>query len=314
VFSFFVKKISYIIVARNDSYCGDSVGRLQTVLNHTGDILKKHHVLEKSEVVITDWASPLENGPLRFALNLNDNIKSILKIVEVPVDIASKHQKDSPFSEVHAMNTGFRKSTGEFFARIDQDTLIGERFIKWFYNEFNEKKYNFEWPKVAFSGRRNLDEEQSNEYKEWVFNELKSKEVEICHPNNFYSKVSANNRSMFLFYGGAVGIMIIERSLYIKEKGFNEEFIYMNNMDTEFMNRLKHKTSFYNLGLKVDADFYHLNHTRSDGALHDASQPHADTSGTRRTNPLLIRSQHIENTNPEDWGLNSEDLMVYTFK
>lgn len=308
-----MKKISYIIVGRNDSYCGDSVGRLQTVLNHTGDILNKHGFLEESEVILTDWASPAENGPLRLVLDLNKNIKSILKIVEVPVDIANKHQKDSPFSEVHAMNTGFRKSSGSFFARIDQDTLIGERFIRWFYKEFNIKKHQFEWPKVAFSGRRNLNDEQSENYQQWVFDEKKSRSVEICHPNNFYSKVTADSRTTFLFYGGAVGIILVERDLYIKEKGFNEEFIYMNNMDTEFLNRLRSRNSFFNLGLKVDADFYHLNHTRKDGAFHDVSQPHADTSGTRRTNPLLIRSQHIENVNPEDWGLESEDLKVYTY-
>jgi hypothetical protein len=119
---------------------------------------------------------------------------------------------------------------------------------------------------------------------------------------------------MFLFYGGAVGIMIVERGLYIKEKGFNEEFIYMNNMDTEFMNRLRQKTSFYNLGLKVDGDFYHLNHTRGDGAADDITQPHSHDAGKRLTNPNLIRNQHIENNNPEDWGLDSEDLLVHSFR
>ena len=308
-----MKKISYIIVSRNDSYCGDSVGRLQTTLNHTGDILKAHNVLEKSEVILTDWDSPLSNGSLAKVLKLNENIKSILKIVEVPPAIAATYQKDSPFSEVHSMNAGFRKSSGQFFARIDQDTLIGTRFIKWFYNEFYEKDYGFEWPKVAFSGRRNLDAEQSTSPHEWVFDDKKSREVEICHPNNFYSRVARNGKNMFLFYGGAVGIMIVDRELYLQEKGFNEEFIYMNNMDTEFMNRLRHKTSFYNLGLKVDGDFYHLHHTRADGAAHDVSQPHANDAGERLTNPSLIRNQHIENTNPEDWGLEREDLKIFTF-
>ena len=307
-----MKKISYIIVSRNDSYCGDSVGRLRATLNHTGDILKAHNALEKSEVILVDWDSPLSNGPLAKVLELNENIKSILKIVEVGPDIAAKYQKDSPFSEVHAMNVGFRKSSGQFFARIDQDTLIGPRFVNWFYNEFYEKDYGFEWPKVAFSGRRNLDAEQSTSPDEWVFDDKKSREVEICHPNNFYSRVAANGKKMFLFYGAAVGIMIVERDLYLQEKGFNEEFIYMNNMDTEFMNRLCGRTSFYNLGLKVDGDFYHLNHTRADGAAHDVSQPHAKDIGKRLTNPSLIRNQPMPNNNPEDWGLDGEDLQIFT--
>ena len=143
-------KLSYILVSRNDNYCGDSVGRLQTTLNHTGEILEKNKQLESSEVILVDWASPEQNGPLKKVLELNSSIKKILKIVEVSPAIAKKHQKDSPFSEVHAMNVGFRKSSGQFFGRIDQDTLIGNRFIDWFYNDFHVKDFGFEWPLVAF--------------------------------------------------------------------------------------------------------------------------------------------------------------------
>ena len=125
-----VKKISYILVSRNDRYCGDSVGRLETTLNHTGEILKLNNLLGESEIILTDWSSPEENGPLSSVLKLSDSTRSILKIAEVPREVAQRYQKDSPFSEVHAMNLGFRQSRGKFFARIDQDTLIGQRFCR----------------------------------------------------------------------------------------------------------------------------------------------------------------------------------------
>lgn len=305
-------KMSYIVVSRNDSYCGDSVGRLQHTLNHTGSILSKKNKLEESEVILTDWASPVENGPLVKRLDLNDEIKSIIKIVEVPPDIANKHQKDSPFSEVHAMNVGFRKSCGKFFGRIDQDTLIGPRFIDWFYDEYHEIDLGFDWPLVAFSGRRNLSAEQSLDPDILIFDDNRYREVEICHPNNHFSRVVPNGKHMMLFYGGAVGIMIVERNLYDQHKGFNEDFVYMNNMDTEFMNRLRHKNPFYNLGLRCDADFYHINHDRSEGAAGDI-QLHAESAGSRPTNPGLIRSEDVVNKNPDDWGLDSENLEIHTF-
>ena len=306
-------KLSYILVSRNDNYCGDSVGRLQTTLNHTGEILEKNKQLDSSEVILVDWASPKQNGPLKKVLELNSSIKKILKIVEVPPPIANKHQKDSPFSEVHAMNVGFRHSSGKFFGRIDQDTLIGNRFIDWFYKDFHVKDFGFEWPLVAFSGRRNLSDAQSVHYKNYVYDDTLSRTVEICHPNNFYSRLLPDAKHMFLFYGAAVGILLVERELYEKAKGFNEDFIYMNNMDTEFLNRLRTGNSFYNLGLKCDADFYHLNHSRRDGAMQDTSQPHLDGDGSRKTNPVLIRHQQISNNNPPDWGLNSEDLTVFIY-
>ena len=116
---------------------------------------------------------------------------------------------------------------------------------------------------------------------------------------------------MLLFYGGAVGIMIIDRNLYTSHKGFNEEFIYMNNMDTEFINRLRMGNDFYNLGLKCDADFYHLHHPRTDGAKGD-TQVHAPEEGSRSTNPDLIRTEQIPNRNSPNWGLNDEELPIHS--
>ena len=82
----------------------------------------------------------------------------------------------------------------------------------------------------------------------------------------------------------------------------------MNNMDTEFMNRLKTHSSVYNLGLRVEADFYHLYHERRDGAADDISQPHALQYGVRKTNDLSIRKDKIKNDNPKDWGLKREKI------
>lgn len=302
------KKISYIIASRNDSYCGDSVGRLQTVLNHTGEILNKNSKLEESEIILCDWASPAKNGPLSKKLQINKATRSILKIVEVPEDIAKKYQKDSPFSEVHAMNTGFRNSTGKFFARIDQDTLIGERFIDYFYNTYFEDP-NINWPLVAFSGRRNLDFKQSLKYRDWVFDLNKSLKVEICHPHAFYSRMIPHRKNSFTFYGAAVGVMIVERELYLKHGGFNEDLIYMNNMDVEFMSRLAQETLFLNLSLRTEADFYHLHHSRSEGAEGDNSQPHSVDIGSRKTNPNSIR-MGTKNNNAKDWGLLNENLII----
>ena len=306
-------KISYVIASRNDSYGGDSLGRLQKTLNHTGYILGRKGALSRSEVLVTDWATPKNYRPLKESLCLNEDIKSILKIIEVPPRIANRYQLNSPFSEVHALNTAFRKSTGTFFGRIDQDTLIGDRFIDWFYWHFHEQDLGFSWPLVAFSGRRNLDQEQSKQPYNFIFDKEKYKEVKICHSNNFYSRIHPTKQQMLLFFGGAVGILLIHRDLYIKHKGYNESYIYMNNMETEFLNRLKHdRNDFYNLGLKCDGDFYHLHHSRKDGAKED-SQLHAKESGSRKTNPPLMREAEPYNPNTDMWGLKNENLNVFSF-
>lgn len=308
-----MKKISYVLVSRNDSYCGDSVGRLTNTLNHTGQILFDNDVLEHSEVVLVDWASPNPEKTLKDVLKLNSYIKKILKIVTVPKDIANKYQKDSPFSEVHSMNVGFRNMEGEYFARIDNDTLIGNRWIKWFYHDREKLNYDV---KIAFSGRRNLSEDQSKEsnYKLIINNDLISRNVEICHNHNHYSRLMPPGR-IYPFYGGAVGIMLVRDYLYLEYKGFNEDLIYMNNMDTEFINRMvMDDNEVFNLSLCTDADFYHQHHARSDGAAGDITQPHAKENGKRKTNADETRYKSIENNNSSEWGLLNEELELFYYE
>lgn len=305
-------KASYILVTRNDNYCGDSVGRLCNTLNFLGETLSKTNNLGDSELVLVDWASP--DKPLKDILpkKINNHIKSILKIVTVPPLTAQKYQKDSPFSEVHAMNCAFRNTSGKYFMRIDQDTLVGYRFINWFYNIFGVKDFGFKWPRAAFSGRRNLSSQESLDFRRIIRDEKLSKEIDILHPIN-YNNTIFPKPMIIPFYGSAVGIMIVERGLFMEEKGFNEELIYMNQMDVEFLNRIAHKEPIYNLSRKIENDFYHQNHDRSEAAASDL-QIHASGSGDRITNSLLYRSNIFKNPNTSDWGLNNEDLNIKTYE
>lgn len=306
-----MKRISYVCVSRNDNYNGDSVGRCVNTINHACEIIAKNGVEGEAEVVLVDWCS--KRMPLKEAIahRLCPQSKGVLKIVTVPPDIANKHQGDSPFSEVHAMNVGFRKMSGKHFARIDQDTLIGQRFVSWFHNEFEVKDYGWPWPRASFCSRRNLDESQSHHsaFRDFIYDQQLSKKVEICHEHNHYSRLMPNKK-IFPFYGGAVGVMMVERECYLENLGFNEKLVYMNSMDTEFMNRIAAKEDIYNLCLAIDADFYHQFHSRDDGASNDATQPHAQQEGDRKTNPLDVRNKLIPNTNPDNWGLLDENLEV----
>ena len=104
-----MKRISYILVSRNDNYNGDSVGRCVNTVNHACEIITKNNVRDESEVVLVDWCSKKE--PLKTAVKNRfcEEAKDILKIVTVQPDIVNKHQGDSPFSEIHTMNMAFRK-------------------------------------------------------------------------------------------------------------------------------------------------------------------------------------------------------------
>lgn len=300
------KKGSFVLVSRDDSYCGDSVGRLNNTINFLGESLFLKNKLNTSECIIVEWGTT----SLREKINPNDKIKKILKIVEVPEGIAKKYQKDSPFSEVHAMNVGFKKSSAEFFIRIDQDTLVGDRFIEWFFNVYKETN-EINWPNIAFSGRRDLSIEESLRFKQIVRDPVENKKIPITHENHYYNKYTCV-KNRFKFYGAAVGAIVIHREVFEKNRGFNEKMIYMNNMDIEFINRICQVEPIYNLGLDIENDFYHQYHSRDDAAQIINSE--GQTLGSRKTNDLVFRNKISKHINGLNWGLSSENLKIFRYE
>jgi len=286
-----MKKFSFIAVSRNDNYGGDAKKRLENTINLLGDLIIESGHCEIFEIIIVDWGSFLPN--LHKVLNINKKIKKLIKFIIVPFGIVNYYNRESCFSEVHAMNCGFRRMSGDFFIRIDQDTIVGERFIKYLIE-------SDEIPSVAFSGRRDFDKDQDrsiNYYKNIIKSE-KSLEVPIIHYENAYNNLKKGNFSCF--YGGAVGCLMVKRKAFEKVSGFNEELVFLNQMDVDLFNRLSVHYNIYNLGLKVDFDFYHQYHDRSDNL-------------SRAPNSIAYRREVLPNNNPIDWGLNSEDLEVYQY-
>jgi len=300
------KKASFVLVSRDDNYCGDSLGRLTNTLNLLGERLSFFNKDINSECILVEWGS----NTLKNKLILNNKIKKILKIVEVPNVISKKYQKDSPFSEVHAMNLGFKKSSGDFFIRIDQDTLVGDRFINWFFNEYHVD-VSVQWPEIAFSGRRDLSPDQSKNFLNIVTDQKENKKIPITHENHYFNKYTCV-KNRFKFYGAAVGAIVIHKNLYNKHRGFNEDLIYMNNMDIEFINRICKNNPIYNLGLDIENDFYHQYHDRVDAAM--VSTKSGEVIGKRKTNNIYYREFISRGVNRGNWGLQNEDLNIFQYE
>ncbi len=264
------KKLTLILCSRNDNYAGDSVGRLNISLNHAGDILDQHGCLGSSEIIVSDWGSEV---PLAETLRLNDPAAEIVRFNYI--DRTITESLPTVFSEVHALNSAARGSRGEFVGRIDQDILIGHRFVSWFFDGGVSSN------KAYFSCRRDMVKNQPLSTFEnsplWLEDERKP---------NWYRA---------WFWRAAVGMFLIPRNIWWALGGYNEKNIQRGHMEQEFYFRLKSTLEVVDLGPVLDYDFYHL--------WHDLEEP-----VSRKMNEYLklpeLRSQAEDLCpNGDDWGL-----------
>ncbi len=278
--------LSFVLCARNDKYMGNPVRRLETALNYLGRQLRSLGRDGDAEIVVADWGSEV---PLRTVLALNETATTITQFLEVSPGLAREKQQDSPFAEVLALNAAVRRSKGRYVGRIDQDTLVGKRFLATFFawhDGSDRPRVSLE-TSFLFSRRRQIpfsfaacepSAEQVESLIRWCGPML---EVETL-ANFFYSPV---------------GIMLLHRNLWEECGGYDERLIYWGWMEIDMAHRLRSKYPLVDLGEMVGHDFYHLEH-------YDARLPRKTP---RKLNPTRAEDLDLFPNGP-DWGLSSYDL------
>lgn len=279
--------LSIILCSRNDDYGGNAVTRLEATLNHTGKIFASHNLLNSIEVILTDWGSIV---PLEKILKLNNEIMSVIKINYIKQEITSKFP--TKFSEVHALNSAAKLANGAFIARIDQDTLIGDKFINWFFDK-NISNSSCSY----FSNRRDMDEIQS---AECLKNTLDYIKLNVTKVNLSSTSINENN-----YWREAVGIFLIPRNIYYEIRGYDEKNIFTNHMEHEFCTRLNKKCGLVQLGPIVNYDFLHIFHKRTDNK--------------KRKKNIYLSDRELSKldviANNENWGTcNYNGLMIFLYR
>jgi hypothetical protein len=282
--------LSLILCSRNDEYMGNSRWRLETTLNYVSEQIEALGRAKDVEVLVTDWGSEV---PLRDELRLNPATAGIVYFIHVPPEIAQSLQKDSPFPEVLALNAAARRARGRFIGRIDQDTLVGRRFLEAFFELYEEKR-PIEIPldsALLFSNVRMIP------YRFAV----------RCPPlaavgqfiERFGSNLKVELTSRKPFYWHSVGIWLLPRALWYECGGYDEEMLYMNSMEINMIERLLQKYKLINLGPITGCDFYHLEHYHPWVSRR---------SSVYRKNNSLGRT--LFHPNNEEWGLAQYALRV----
>jgi hypothetical protein len=282
--------LSLVLCSRNDEYMGNSRWRLETTLNYIGAEVARLKCQEAVEIVVADWGS---EPPLRGELALDPVAARIVSFVTVPPDVARRAQQDSPFAEVIAINVAARRARGEYIGRIDQDTLVGRRFLRQFLAWVETGGPAVRAPLEAalwFSCRRSIP---------YRFAVRCPSFRAVARLVNWFGRWLQIETAP-TFYHSGVGIWLMHRDLWDASGGYDERMIYMNDMEIDMAARLMTKYPMIDLGKLVDYDFYHLDHYHPRGPRSSAT--HRRVNAERPREDLGLRPSGAQ------WGLAAEAL------
>jgi hypothetical protein len=291
-------QLSFILCSRNDEYMGNSRWRLQTTLNCLGDRVRALGRLDDVEVIVADWGSAV---PLRTAIALEPPAAAIVSFLTIPRDVARARQGDSAFPEVIALNAAARRARGRFIGRIDQDTIVGDRFLRWFFDTGAVETPPAEAAAgpVWFANRRDIPYRFAarGPARRHVdrFVRVFGRRLPIARRNRWFHDV---------FWSASVGIWLVPRAVWHECRGYDERLIHYNWMETDMVRRLSRTYPVGDLGLLTGYDFYHLDHhhprTPPAARMHDRKNPDLDPASP--VPPMA--------PNGAAWGLAECDLAL----
>jgi hypothetical protein len=249
-------QLSLILCSRNDAYMGNSRWRLETALNYTAARVVDGGRAHDVEILLVDWGSEV---PLREVMRLTAEAARLVSVITVPPVIVRERQRDSPFSEALALNVAVRAARGRYIGRIDQDTLVGERFLRWFSAVAAGERPlpGGVAPEAAllFSNRRDIP------YR------LATRSPSLGHVTTFLRHFASTlpvlrdpHTAGGLYWTGSVGIWLAHRDCWFECGGFDERLIYYNWIETDMIRRLQPTHPLIDLGELTRWDFYHLEH------------------------------------------------------
>jgi hypothetical protein len=277
---------------------GNSTWRLATTLNYLGDRVHALGYGSLVEVLVADWGSDV---PLRDVLALEPRARAIVSFVAIPPPVARERQGDSPFPEVLALNAAARRARGEFVGRIDQDTLVGECFLRRFFAWTTGRE---PWPAppdttLFFANRRSIPFRFASRCPDRAhldrFIRLFGPRLRVWRRNPWFGDE---------FWTSYVGLWLAHRARWEECGGYDERMIYYNWMETDMIRRLGRRYSIVDLGRLTGYDFYHLEHYSPRAA--EAARAH----GRKNADIDAAGPAPALHPNGADWGLAGYDLPV----
>jgi hypothetical protein len=243
-------EFTFLYATRNDNYCGDSPLRMKTSLSALLQQLETKfiHLQSKTEVIVVDWNSdePLQDHPYFRGIR----VPGLLKYVLVPPHLAAKYNSKGPLSEVHAYNVGARLAKGKYILRLDQDILVGSRFLQYL-ETLLSLQVDMNQLEPMWCSRRELPPH--------LVDDIVQNPVDFVNCVAHRLPLWCNEK--YINGVGAVGIFGMPRQLWHRIHGYHESLTGWGHMEVEISQRFEQLSiSWINLHDTVGCEFVHIWH------------------------------------------------------
>lgn len=231
--------LSICLIGRNDDYGKDFKRRLRQSMDFLAYSAEKAGVLDKIEVLLTDWNS---DTPLAEAVTFSPAAAKIIKFIEVPPAVAKKHNyANTPFHTTKGVNVGLRRASGRYVGMMPGDILISEftleRLIKLLTGKLT---VSFDPAASLLGVPRKFIPHYGEEQRFFKDN---SDIERLLVLNDFYLRDDIWPKGLM----GGYGFLIMSRELCFRTKGFDENLGGWGGSDVEFALRLSCSNPLVNL-------------------------------------------------------------------
>ncbi len=239
-------EFTFLYATRNDAYCGDAPQRMKTSLVALLDQLQRfEHLRARTEIVVVDWNS---DDPLCNHAYFKDVVN--VKYVIVPPSVARKYNRGGPVSEVHAYNVGARRARGKYILRLDQDIVVGLRFLQHLETLLSVGIDVQKMPPMWCSRR----DTPPHLYDAIV-------EQPVAFVNQLAHRLPLWCGRVYLNGEGAVGIFGMPTALWHEIHGYHEALTGWGHMEVEVAKRFEERgVPWVNLHDVVGCEFVHIWH------------------------------------------------------
>jgi hypothetical protein len=127
------KFMTFVVAARNDTYGGNFVGRMQIFINTLVALWNKYNL--DAELIVVEWNPPEHRPRLGQAIAWPKlRMPGMIQIVEVPERFHNRlpNSDRMPIFEYIAKNVGIRRATGQYVLATNPDIVFTDRIMQHF--------------------------------------------------------------------------------------------------------------------------------------------------------------------------------------